>query len=235
MLHNHHLGVLAAQSEGEFRAEIARFAQNLGFRTVDALTVIDHESSSSEFICVSNIESTGWNDIDPSCGRRDPVMQHCKRSSIPIVWGSKNYRAPELADLYEMSSAFGLRSGISVSAHLRNGRHFMLGVHTDQDLQADTRHIEHALPQLQFFATHALDAAFRLFLPAEASPAVQLTRLEVDALSWVLDGKSNEEIALMLNLSETSLTICLKKIAHSLECANEHQAALKAVRLGIIY
>ncbi len=235
MLHTHHLGVLAAQSEGEFRAEIARFAQNLGFRTVDALTVIDHEDSNSEFICVNNIESPDWQTIDPSYGQRDPVMQHCKRSSIPIVWGTKNYLAPGLANIYEVFSAYGLRSGISVSSHLGNGRHFALSVHTDQDLPDDTRHIAYALPQLQLFATHALDAAFRLFLPTGALSVPQLTRQEVDALSWVLDGKSNEEIASKLNLSEAALKICLRKVAQDLECANEHQAALKALRLGIIY
>lgn len=235
MLHKDHLGVLAAQSESEFLAEIARFANNLGFRTVDTLTVIDHEPSDSEFICIDNIGNPDWNAIDSSYWKRDPVMQHCKNSSIPIVWGTRNYLTPDLSEIYDLFSAYGLRSGISVSSHLRNGRHFAFCVHTDQDLQADTRHIAYALPQMQLFATHAMDAAFRLFLPPEPANAAQLTRQEVDALSWVLDGKPHEEIALKLNLSEEALAKCLRKLAQDLECANEYQAALKALRLGIIY
>jgi len=235
MLHNHHLSVLAAQSESEFRAEIARFANNLGFRAADSLTVLDHESTGSEFIYVSTDESPDWLSIDPSYGRRDPVMQHCKRSSIPIVWGARQYASPGLADIHEVLSSHGMRSGINVCSHLAGGRHFALAVNTDGDLLADPAHIAYALPQLQLFAVHALDAAFRLFLPAETQLKSQLTRQEVDALSWVLDGRSNEEIARLLNLSEDALATCLRNIARDLECANEHQAALKALRLGIIY
>ena len=234
MLHTHHLGVLAAQSECEFRAEIARFAQNLGFRTVDALTVVDHDDAPTEFICVDNIGNPDWNAIDPSYWKRDPVMLHCKTSSVPIVWGSKNYRLPGLSDVYDLVSAYGLRSGISVSSHLKNGRHFALCVHTDHDLLSDTRHVAHALPQLQLFAVHALDAAFRLFLPPDEFTLTSLGIRDADALSWLLDGKSPEELSNMLCISEHELRIRLKKLAHELGCENEHQAALKALRLGLI-
>lgn len=234
MLHKDHLGVLAAQSEREFRAEIARFAGQLGFKNADALTVIDREASESEFVYVSTIEDPDWYALDPSYGRRDPVMQHCKKSSVPVVWGAKTYVAAGLVDIHDVLSAYGMRSGIHTCSHLRNGRHFVMSMHTDEDLLADTRHISHALPQLQLFMTHALDAAFRLFLPAEAL-SVELTRLEVDALSWLLDGRSKEEIAVLLNVSEETLTKCLGNLTRRLDCANEHQASLKALRLGIIY
>lgn len=235
MLHNHHLGVLAAQSESEFRAEIARFANNLGFRAADALTVLDRPSTGSEFIYVSTDGCPDWQAIDPSYGQRDPVMQHCKRSSVPIVWGASQYADPSLADIYEVLSSHGMSSGINVCSHLRGGRHFALALNTDGDLLADPSHVAYALPELQLFAVHALDAAFRLFLPAEAPLCDQLTRQETDALAWVLDGRSREEIARLLNLSEAALVACFRKIARDLECANEHQAALKALRLGIIY
>lgn len=234
MLHTDHLGVLAAQSESEFRAEIARFASHLGFKNADALTVIDHEGSDSEFVYVSTIDDPDWYSLDPGYGRRDPVMQHCKKSSVPMVWGAKTYVAADRVEIHDVLSAYGMRSGIHTCSHLRNGRHFVMSMHTDEDMLADTRRISHALPQLQLFMTHALDAAFRLFLPAE-SLSVDLTRLEVDALNWLLEGKSKEEIATILNVSIDTLTICLRKLTQSLECANEHQAALKALRLGIIY
>ncbi|MDL5031017.1 autoinducer binding domain-containing protein [Pelomonas sp. APW6] len=234
MLHKDHLGVLAAQSEGEFRAEIARFANNLGFRTADALTVLDHEASETQFVYVSTIENPSWYALDPGYGRRDPVMQHCKRSSVPMVWGARTYVETGLVDIHDVLSAFGMQSGIHTCCHLRNGRHFVMSMHTDKDVLADSRHVSHALPQLQLFMTHALDAAFRLFLPAETL-SVELTRMEVDVLSWLLDGKSKEEIAVLLNVSSDALTICLRRLEQSLSCANEHQAALKALRLGIIH
>ncbi|MEO3714504.1 helix-turn-helix transcriptional regulator [Roseateles flavus] len=234
MLHTDHLGVLAAQSESEFRAEIARFAQNLGFRTVDALTVVDHDDGTTEFICVDNIGNPDWNAIDPSYWKRDPVMQHCKTSSIPIAWGAQNYRSQGVMEIYDLVSAYGLRSGLSVSSHMRGGRHFALCVHTDRDLESDTRHVAYALPRLQLFAAHALDTAFRLFLPPDDLALAPLSVQDVGVLSWTLDGKSAEEIATLLCISEDSLKMRLKELAHELQCENEYQAALKALRLGII-
>lgn len=234
MLHTDHIGVLAAKDESEYRAEIARFAQNLGFRTVDALTVVDHDDATTEFICVDNIGNPDWNAIDPSYWKRDPVMHHCKTSNVPIVWGSKNYRSAGVEEVYDLVSAYGLRSGISVSSHLHGGRHFALCVHTDRDLELDTRHVAHALPQLQLFAVHALDTAFRLFLPPDELTVAELSLQDIDALSWVLDGKSSEEIATLLSISVNLLKMRLRKLAQDLGCANEHQAALKALRLGII-
>ncbi|MGM9515567.1 autoinducer binding domain-containing protein [Roseateles sp. DB2] len=235
MVHTDYLGVMSARSEDDFRTEIVRFTQNLGFRTVDTLTVLDHESEDSEFICVDNVGNPDWNAIGPSYWKRDPVMQHCKVSSVPIVWGTRNYRSPLVADIYDLFSAYGLRSGISVAAHLQGGRHFAFCVHTDRDLDTDVRHLTHALPRLQLFATHALDAAFRLFLPPENVTIDRFTRQEVDALSWILDGKSAAEIADLLNTSEEAVKLSLRKVAMDLGCATEQQAALKALRLGIIF
>lgn len=234
MLHNQYLGVLAAQTAGEFRVEIGKFANNLGFKTVDALTVVEHDNSAADFICVDNIGNPDWNAIDSTYWKRDPVMHHCRTSNVPIVWGARNYRTPELSDIYDLVSAFGLRSGISVSSHLKGGRHFALCVHTDSDLEAASVQVEHALPQLQLFAVHALDTAIRLFLPPDSLPFESLSVEDGDALRWVVEGRSPGEIAKSLSISEESLRWRLDWLTQELGCANEHQAALKALRLGFI-
>lgn len=235
MLHNQYLGVLAARTEEEFRAEIGRFANNLGFKAADSLAVIDQTDSASKFVYVSSDERPEWVSIDPSYWQRDPVMQHCKTSSIPIVWGARNYSTPGLGDIHEVLVSNGMRSGINVCAHLHSGRHFAIALNTDIELLEDPKLVAHALPQLQLFAVHALDAASRLFFPKEGCSADQFTRKEVDVLSWVLDGNSTYEIADFLNLSEEVTVAILAKVTKRLGCANEHQAALKALRLGLIY
>jgi DNA-binding CsgD family transcriptional regulator len=233
MLHNTYLGVLASQSEAEFKRELSRCANNLGFGTFDALMVKDGPSG-TQFTNVTNIESPYWYSIDPDLGRRDPVMQHCKTRSIPIVWGSRQYRSSEVAEIYELLGAFGLRSGISVCSHLGEGLHFALSLHTDRDLGINGIQVAHALEHLQLLTAHALDAACRLYLPA-ASPGVEeLARDEVDLLSWVLNGKSNDEIAALLNINLENLANRTARLVRGLDCTNEHQAALKAFRLGII-
>ena len=41
--------------------------------------------------------------------RRDPVMQHCKRHSMPIIWDQGTYAAQGLGDMWEEQARFGYR------------------------------------------------------------------------------------------------------------------------------
>lgn len=236
MLHINHQGVLAARTVDEFRAEIVRFANNMGFGTVDTLTVVDHPGAQTEFICIDNVDRKGWNEATGALGHLDPVMQHCRVSSLPIVWNSSNYREPCHQGIYELVSSFGLSSGISTAAHLQGGRHFALCLHSDQDQSPSARQLAQLMPALQMFATHALDAAFRLLLPAgEQVDPERLTIMETDALCRVMDGKTREQISDLLNISEANVQRHLRSAASKLRCANEYQAVLKALRLEIIY
>jgi len=236
MLHINHQGVLTARTVDEFRAEIVRFAHNLGFGTVDTLTVIDHPGAPTEFICVDNIGESDWNDLSLPLGVQDPVMQHCKLSSAPIAWNSKNYRNPDHRKIYELASGFGLCSGVSAAMHFPGGKHFALCVHLDRDQSLSVKRLSQLIPELQMFSVHAQDAAFRLLLPAEqVAEPMRLTIMESDALCRVIDGNSVEQIANLLNVTDACVRRYLRTASSKLGCANEHQAALKALRLEIIY
>ena len=92
MLSGGYLSVMKAQNRDEFRDEVVRFTQRLGFQTVSAMTVIDHGLGRSEFITVDNTPKAYAAVFqDRNVGRRDPVMQHCKRQSVPIIWDQDTY------------------------------------------------------------------------------------------------------------------------------------------------
>ena len=80
MLQGGFTSVLEARSRDELLTEVVGFTQRLGFNTVSAMTVIDHFCAEPEFITVHNTPLAyrkAFEDFDK--GRRDPVMQHCKR------------------------------------------------------------------------------------------------------------------------------------------------------------
>ena len=54
MLPGGYSSVMQARNRDEFRDEVVRFTQKLGFETVSAITVIDHGLGKSEFINVDN-------------------------------------------------------------------------------------------------------------------------------------------------------------------------------------
>ena len=94
--------VLKSRTRDEFQGEVVSFTKRLGFETVSATVVIDHFLGEAEFITVDNTPT----DYRASFQNRqnwrlDPVMQHCKRKSMPIIWGQSTYVEQGAADKWE--------------------------------------------------------------------------------------------------------------------------------------
>ena len=237
MLPGGYTSVMKAQNRDEFRGEVVRFAQALGFETVSATTIVDHGLGSSEFFVVDNTPQAYTDAFrDPGSGRRDPVMQHCRRQSVPIVWNRDTYLSSGALDKWEQQAQFGYQNGIALALHLPEGRHFFLGVDRDQPLPEDSHELQRVVADLQLFAVHAQEAALRLFLPDTLQaerPA--LTPRELEALRWTMDGKTAWEVGAILGISERTAVLHVNNAMHKLGCASKHQAVLKALRLGLIH
>ncbi len=237
MLPGGYSSVLQARNRDEFRDEVVRFTQSLGFQTFTALTVVDHGMGQSEFISVHNTpQDYEQSAADPSAYRRDPVMQHCKRQSVPIIWDQDTYVVQGLGDLWEEQASFGYHTGIAMALHLPEGRHFLLGVDRDQPLPGDAGELQRVVADLQLFAVHAQDAALRLMLPLALQPErPALTPRELESLRWTMEGKTAWEVGAILGISERTAVLHVNNAMHKLGCANKHQAVLKALRLGLIH
>jgi DNA-binding CsgD family transcriptional regulator len=237
MLPGGYSAVLEARNPHEFRDEVVRFTQQLGFETVSAITVIDHGVGRSEFITVDNTPP-GWADayVDPGAYRIDPVMQHCKHKTVPIIWDQDTYVRKGAADLWEQQAGFGYCTGIAMALHMPEGRHFQLGVDRDQALPADPAELQRLVADLQLFAVHAQDAAMRLLVPPANQPErPALTPRELEVLRWTMDGKTAWEVGAVLGISERTAVMHVNNAMHKLGCVNKHQAVLKALRLGLIH
>lgn len=236
MLSGGYAAVMQAGSRDEFREEVVRFAQGMEFETVTAMTVVDHGLANSEFIVVDNTpEGYRQASNDRESYRRDPVMQHCKKLSVPILWDRSTYVAGGVPELWEQMAGFGYQTGIALALHLPEGRHFMFGVDRDRPLPADPHELRRVVADLQLFAVHAQEAALRLFVPLVAQPdRPSLTPRELEALRWTMEGKTAWEVGAILGISERTAVLHLNNAMHKLDSVNKHQAVLKALRLGLI-
>lgn len=236
MLPGGYSSVMQARDRNEFRDEVVRFTHRLGFETVSAITIIDRGLGKSDFI---NVDNTPENYVEPygdvSCYRRDPVMQHCKRQTVPIIWDQDTYLASGAGDLWEQQAGFGYRTGIAMALHMPEGRHFLLGVDRDQALPNDADELQRIVADLQLFAVHAQEAALRLLVPAAMQPErPALTPRELETLRWTMDGKTAWEVGVVLGISERTAVLHINNAMHKLGCVSKHQAVLKALRLGLI-
>ena len=171
MLESGFTSVLKTRNRDEFQSEVVNFTKRLGFETVSATLVIDHLLGEAEFITVDNTPR-GYREIfdDTGKNRRDPVMQHCKRQSVPIIWDQSTYAEKGVGELWEVQARFGYCSGIAMALHLPDGRHFFLGVDRDKPVPPDPVEVTRMVADLQLFAVHAQDAALRILTPAPSSP-----------------------------------------------------------------
>ena len=236
MLQQGFTSVLQAGSRDDFRSEVVRFTKALGFNTVSAMAVVDHTVGRSEFVSIDNAPpgyAEAINDV-PSM-RRDPVMQHCRRHTVPIIWDQATYLSQGLGELWEEQARFGYRTGIAMALHLPEGRHFAMGVERDQPLPTDGGELTRLVADLQLFAVHAQAAALRVLSPAPVlMDRPSLTPRELEALRWTMEGKTAWEVGAILGISERTAVLHVTNAMHKLNCASKHQAVLKALRLGLI-
>lgn len=236
MLQAEYQRVLEARDRVEFRDAVVAFARQLGFETVSAMTVVDHGLGASEFINVDNTPAAYLAHFHASDGgRNDPVMQHCKRQSVPIVWDQATYVTRGLGGLWEEQARFGYHVGVALALHLPQGRHFLIGVDRDRPLPSEPVALTRMVADLQLFAVHAQDTALRILLPqAQRSERPQLTPRELEALRWTMDGKTAWEVGAILGISERTAVHHVNNAMHKLGCSTKHQAVVKALRLGLI-
>ena len=237
MLQGGYLSVLQARNRDEFRDEVVRFGRALGFDTVSAMAVIDRSIGRSDFVLVDNAPQAFLGVYNnTSSYRRDPVMQHCKRNTVPIVWTQQTYLDGGAIDVWDFQAQFGYRNGIAMALHLPEGRHFTIGVERDQDLPKDRGELTRIVADLQLFAVHAQDAALRVLVSEENQPErPALTPRELEVLRWTMDGKTAWETGALLKITERTVVQHLQNAMQKLQCNSKHQAVLKALRLGLIH
>lgn len=228
--------ILGAGNRRELHEQIVAFTQRLGFATVSATVVIDHLLGDAEFITLDNTPQS-YKDAfqDRQNWRLDPVMQHCKRRSTPIIWDRETYVDNGAGDKWEEQAQHGYCSGIALALHMPEGRHFFLGVDRDQPVPPDASELTRVVADLQLFAVHAQDAALRILTPPPLDPnAPALTPRELETLRWTMEGKTAWEVGTLLGITERTAALHVNNAAHKLGCVNKHQAVLKALRLGLI-
>lgn len=228
--------VLTSRDRDEFQGELVAFSRRLGFNTVSATLVLDHMLGEAEFITIDNTpQNYKALFASPKKGRHDPVMQHCKRQSVPIIWDQSTYVGEGLGEMWEEQARFGYSSGIALALHLPEGRHFFMGVDRDRPVPLDAVELTRVVADLQLFAVYAQDAAQRILVPSPKDPALPaLTPRELESLRWTMEGKTAWEVGSVLGISERTAALHVNNATHKLGCINKHQAVLKALRLGLL-
>src|ERR1700761_285908 len=230
------LEILHARTVKQFVQISREFGLSMGFHTMAAMVITDHSPLLSETRSVTTASPDYMPTFeDPNGAKLDPVMQHCKRSSSPIVWEQRTYASAGQMDFWDHQAAFGYRSGIGIAMHLPHARHFALGFNSADASCAPRRAMLGLTLDFTAFASYAQAAAFDLCLPyAGGRDEGGIATGELEALRRSIDGLSDWEVGNAMNISETEVLLRIRRAMTKLGCATKYEAALRAIQLGLI-
>jgi LuxR family transcriptional regulator len=161
----------------------------------------------------------------------DPVVTHCKRSVMPILWDEKTFS--DTPHLWTLAQSFGVHLGWSQAVHDFQGVFSMLTLGRSKGTVSPEELYEKAGQVL--WMCHAMHAvvAQKYAYPPGVAPPCRLSSREIEILRWSAIGKTASDIATILCLSERTvgfhISSCLKKLGVS----NKITAVLWASKAGL--
>lgn len=160
----------------------------------------------------------------------DPIIQHSLSSTSRLVWDeSFLQQSPEFA---KVTKSYGFRSGISQSMRDVSGlTHLVILVCSDLMSAEKVESIELEVSHLMLAVQEVLEA---FYLQAKSNKYTALSERELEVLRWAACGKTADETATILGLSERTINYHLGNCAAKLGVRTKTQALLKAVTLNVL-
>lgn len=175
----------------------------------------------------------GWNNLYQQAHffEVDPVVAHCKRCVLPIVWEEKTFgTAP---GLWSLAQSFGVHQAWTQPVHDFQGVYSMLtlgrgcGEVSPQELYEKAGNV--------LWLCHAMHAVVAQQYAHKPSTKAQhtLTARETEILKWSGMGKTAEEIASIISISPRTVTFHVSSALRKLGVTNKIAAVLCASRAGL--
>lgn len=166
----------------------------------------------------------------------DPLLRDYSRYKNPFVWGDRNDTTSIKArQMFNEATDFGLVGGIGLPIP---GPGNSLSVVTLCSSELNLQKIKklHASFNKDLFIAALLfhSAAMALNIEDEMHFQYDLTKNEVECLKWLCSGKSNFEMSLIFNISESAVKKRLINIYSKLDVSNRSSAILKALKYKVV-
>ncbi|RYH63013.1 MAG: LuxR family transcriptional regulator [Alcaligenaceae bacterium] len=161
----------------------------------------------------------------------DPTVLHGCASLVPLVWDEGVIsRAPQF---WSEARSFGLRFGWAQSCFDGAGRVGMLSLARSSETFSPREMAAHD-PLWRWLAQEAHLAMSARMDTGRAASRPLLTARQVEVLKWTADGKTCEEVAQILGISEHTVHFHVKNAVAALAANNKAAAVSRAAQLGLL-
>lgn len=166
----------------------------------------------------------------------DIVCHHAVRSTRPFLWSEldRERQPVKLArQLFDEAWEIGLRSGALIPLHGPGPVKAYLSLASDLSDTDFAVLFERSQHVVHLMATYAHGRIIDLW-SGEPVPLFRLTSREADVLTWTARGRTRQDIAALLNLSDQTVKDHLERAVLKLGALNKTHAAVIALVNGLI-
>lgn len=163
----------------------------------------------------------------------DPAVQRSLRSQDMFVWSDEVFA--EAPEFWRAAQAHGLRFGLTIPTRGNHGVVGILSLARSSGEISDAE-LEENKFKLAWLAQMAHQGMAKHLLPESLSSSIgiKLSERETAVLRWTAEGKTSEEIAEILNISERTVNFHINNAVTKMGAANRTAATVQAALQGLL-
>lgn len=164
--------------------------------------------------------------------KSDPTVLHAFKSTNPIVWEDSFFQGTEI--FWEEANSYGLKGGWAQSSRLNQRSIGMLTVARSEEF-LKIKELDARTPYL-LWLNQVVQAGFeQLTSPSPHTESKNLlSNRETEVIKWCAEGKTSEEIGIILGISERTINFHTANVIKKLDTCNKTSAAVRALQLDIL-
>jgi len=166
----------------------------------------------------------------------DPCVSQGFANLLPLDWANYDKRPPRVKQLFGESIEFGIgRQGITFPIRGPKGEAALFNITSDLPDAEWAAAKKTYVRDFQILA-HTIHAKAMVIGGAKKPDyRAKLTPRERECLTWCAVGKTSEDIATILGISEGVVRIHLQSAQHKLNCLNRTHTVAKAITYKLIF
>jgi DNA-binding CsgD family transcriptional regulator len=166
----------------------------------------------------------------------DPVVPAGFGGLLPIDWSTLERRAPRVKQMFGESLEFGIgRQGLTFPIRGPRGEAALFSVTSDLPDKEWAEAKRTYIRDLQILAHTVHAKAMSISGAHPPDYHTRLTPRERECLTWAAVGKTSDDIATILAISEGVVRIHLRSAQHKLNCLNRTHSVAKALAHKLIF
>lgn len=161
----------------------------------------------------------------------DPAVRHCSRTTVPLLWSCETFAEVDFAE-----EAISHRIGHGVSVCIRDAKGHLGMLTLARDASAcspqEFSQLKSAFTLLGQVAHAVLSE--QLTQRVATVPTQELSGRELEVLKWTAEGKTSEEVALIMSITKRTVNFHINNCVAKLDASNKLHATVKAAVLGLL-